>query len=98
MTTQLRFATSWQRVFCCLCKEETNHYKNQCVHCKSHLHSSAVQSASRWNDREMQQSLTPEQRAEARRLLNAGRSIKVIAAMLKVSSATIYRMNPLTRG
>lgn len=94
----LKFASAWQRTWCETCQEETNHYKNACVHCKAQPGTKKVDVAVQYNGREMVGKLTEQQRAEARRMLNAGTPPKLIASKLRVSSATIYRLNPLTRG
>ncbi len=95
----LRFATSWQRSLCHGCREETNHYKNKCVHCGELIGAGPVVTVTaQYNGRGMVSRLSEDQRAEARRMLNAGTPPKIISAKLRISPATIYRLNPLTRG
>jgi hypothetical protein len=94
----LRAATSWQRVYCETCREDTNHHKNACVHCGSHPTLKTVTVTAQYNDREMVGRLNEIQRAEARRLLNSGMPPKLVAMKLHVSQSTVYRLNPLTRG
>lgn len=99
LVSPLRFATSWQRTHCPTCREETIHHKSKCIHCGHPTGAAPSQpSVALYNGRAMPSHLTGEQRAEARRMLNAGTPPKTISAKLRVSPATIYRLNPLTRG
>lgn len=94
----VRFATSWQRVHCDICREETNHYRNRCVHCGERLGAKPLATAAQYNGRDTMPKLSEEQRAAARRMFSSGVAPKTIAAKLGVSPSSIYRLNPLTRG
>lgn len=94
----LRFATSWQRVHCEKCREETNHYRNACVHCGVLLGAKPLGTQVQYNGRDTAPKLSEEQRATARRMFSSGVAPKTIAAKLGVSPSSIYRLNPLTRG
>lgn len=96
----LRFATSWQRIYCETCREETNHYRNACVHCgeKPGAKTQTVTVPVQYNGRGVMPKLSEEQRVTARRMLNSGTPPKTIAAKMGVSPSSIYRLNPLTRG
>lgn len=94
----LRFATSWQRVYCATCREETNHYRNTCVHCGERPGAKNVTVTVQYNGRGVAPKLSEEQRLTARRMLSSGTPPKTIAAKMGVSPSSIYRLNPLTRG
>lgn len=98
LISPLRSASAWQRIWCETCREETNHHKNACVHCKTRPGAKKVDLTAQYNGREMVGKLTEQQRAEARRMLNAGTPPRTIAAQLHVSPSSVYRLNPLTRG
>jgi predicted amidophosphoribosyltransferase len=98
LTLPMRFASSWQRLFCNTCREETIHRRNACIHCGASPSAKQVAVSAQYNGREMVSRLTDAQRTEARRMFNAGTPPKLIATKLHVSPSSVYRLNPLTRG
>jgi heterodisulfide reductase subunit C len=49
----LRSVSTWQRLHCETCREETNHHKNACVHCGHITTSKTITTSVSYNGRQM---------------------------------------------
>ncbi len=98
MTDSVYFASSWQRLHCLTCREETIHRKNRCVHCQSQAGGTAPVISVQINGRKIIPRVTAAMREQARRMFASGTPPRIIAQRLHVSPSTVYRLNLVTRG
>jgi len=97
LATPLRSASSWQKLHCTTCREETTHHRNVCIHCKQPSSGRAVAVAVQYNGRPMTPRLSTEQHAQAKQMLGEGISYRIVAKVLRISQAQLYKLHPVPR-